>query len=339
MKDRPVALACGMGTNTLGLLFEMVRRGMRIDLILFGDTGGEFPRVYEMIPLVSAWLVERGYPEIIVVRHTRADGGLETLEEECLRTRRLPSIAYGSSRLCSGKYKLGPQDKFMNHWAPALETWERRERVVKLIGYDVDERHRIDRGDQWNDERYLQLWRDGMSVPDIARHFLGDRPHLSDSEPQGDLFEMVATVQLTKIVERSLDDGFEKAFRSLCRKITATVRFEKIYPLVEWGWGRQECIESIRAAGMPLPGKTACFFCPSSKLHEIRSLPAEFAARALAIEDGAQDGLTSVRGLGRSFAWRDVLYPRQKALDLAVPPSLPCECVDGEPDDDETEAA
>jgi hypothetical protein len=295
---RPLMLACGMGTNTIGLLVEAVRLGWQFDAILFGDTGGESIETYKRIPQLSAWLVERGQPAVTVLQHRRADGTIETLEDECLRTKRLPSIAYGSSRRCSGKYKLEPQDKYCNHWPLARAAWDRRERVVKLIGYDIDERQRMESGDEWNDSKYLVDYMNGDSVMDIARKYGRD----------------------------------EKEVRSLERKIRATVRYEKRYPLIEWGWGRDECIAAIDHAGLPRPGKTACFFCPSSKLHEIRALSPEYQRRSLAIEDGAQDGLTSVRGLGRSFAWRDVFDPKQGELQLSVEPCGVC--IDGSGDDD-----
>ena len=58
---------------------------------------------------------------------------------------------------------------------------------------------------------------------------------------------------------------------------------------MEWGWDRNRCIQEIRDAGLPLPGKSSCFFCPSMKRREIRTLYHRYPdllARALAIEDG-----------------------------------------------------
>ena len=37
---------------------------------------------------------------------------------------------------------------------------------------------------------------------------------------------------------------------------------------MEWGWSRKDCIQAIRDAGLPLPGKSSCFFCPSMKRWE-----------------------------------------------------------------------
>jgi hypothetical protein len=68
--------------------------------------------------------------------------------------------------------------------------------------------------------------------------------------------------------------------------------------------------DMIRAAGLPVPPKSACFFCPTSKRHEIVQLRVrhpELLQRALAIEENARPNLTSVVGLGRSFAWSEFL--------------------------------
>ena len=104
------------------------------------------------------------------------------------------------------------------------------------------------------------------------------------------------------------------------------------YPLREWGWTRADCAERIARAGLPLPPKSACFFCPASKIWELYWLAAHYPdllERALILERNALTGRHSrfsevefgatwedlVRsadrfpsssttvGLGRSFAW------------------------------------
>lgn len=39
-------------------------------------------------------------------------------------------------------------------------------------------------------------------------------------------------------------------------------KYRQIYPLYDWGWTRQRCIEEIQSVGLPKPGKSSCFFCP-----------------------------------------------------------------------------
>lgn len=92
-------------------------------------------------------------------------------------------------------------------------------------------------------------------------------------------------------------------------------KFDAHYPLLEWGWDRAKCIEVIAAAGLPQPGKSACFFCPMRKPEEIRDLAAEEPEKlALALDLEAR-ALSSgkiksddIKGLGgRKFAWRDLV--------------------------------
>jgi hypothetical protein len=82
------------------------------------------------------------------------------------------------------------------------------------------------------------------------------------------------------------------------------------YPLAEWNMDRAACERSILRAGLPIPMKSACFFCPASKKHEIlwlRDTHPKLLERALAIESNAQANLITVRGLGRSFSWQKYL--------------------------------
>ncbi len=52
-------------------------------------------------------------------------------------------------------------------------------------------------------------------------------------------------------------------------------RYDVRYPLREWGLDRNACIRVISDAGLPVPPKSACFFCPASKRHEIDQLVQE----------------------------------------------------------------
>lgn len=254
-----VTLAYGGGVNSKAIAVEYVRRGLPIDLILFADTGGERKRTYADLEHFSFWLESKGYPAVIRVQRVNDKGEPITLEGECLKRGQLPSIAYGL-KACSQKHKGQPQDKFMNHWQRAQEAWKRGEKVVKLIGYDAGEPHRIK---DYGDEKY-----------------------------------------------------------------------ELRYPLVEWGWGRDECVKAIQDAGLPLPGKSACFFCPSTKPHEIRQLmieEPELLKRALAMEANAKANLTSVKGLGRDWSWESYVEFLEKQMEFPFEGAMdpPCGCYDG----------
>lgn len=52
-------------------------------------------------------------------------------------------------------------------------------------------------------------------------------------------------------------------------------RYEVRYPLREWGWDRDRCGRVIASAGLPIPPKSACFFCPAMKKLEIERMRVE----------------------------------------------------------------
>ncbi|MFZ9221146.1 MAG: phosphoadenosine phosphosulfate reductase family protein [Sediminibacterium sp.] len=247
----------GGGTDSTAMLIGMMEKGEKVDLILFADTGGEKPHTYDHIKRFSEWLVKNGMPDITVVRYKK-----ETLEENCLRIKSLPSIAYGFKK-CSLKFKVQPQDQFVNNWQPAKDAWARGEKVIKLIGYDASEGRRAERPSSPANQKKYQ-------------------------------------------------------FR---------------YPLIEWGWDRKKCIEVIRSAGLPLPGKSACFFCPSSKAQEVKQLAKDYpdlTQRAIAMEANAE--LTTIKGLGRDYSWTELLKfddAQTKLFDSDWSTAeIPCGCME-----------
>lgn len=188
---------------------------------------------------MNQWLSEHGMPQITTVEKVDRAGNRLTLEMECLRSCTLPSIAYGHKR-CSLKHKIGPQEKFCNHYAPCREVWASGGKVNRFIGFDAGEMR-----------RYLR--------------------------------------------SRKIDEADKKYYNH--------------YPLIEaWGWDRSDCVRVIQAAGLPQPGKSSCFFCPSMKQPEILNLKEHDPAlyqRALALEANAMPNLKTVKGLGRSYSWQE----------------------------------
>ena len=83
-------------------------------------------------------------------------------------------------------------------------------------------------------------------------------------------------------------------------------KYKKHYPLYEWGWDRDRCRSEIAAAGLPLPGKSSCYFCPSMKKLEIQALwenYPELFRRAVEMERNAAPSLKKIKGLGRNWSW------------------------------------
>jgi len=233
-KGRLVVVAYGMGVDSTAMLVGFHQRGIRPDLILFADTGGEKPETYAYEPIIQAWLKKVGFPRMITVRYVLLEDPekYKTLEQSCDVNRTLPSLAFMGNKGCSAKWKIAPQNAYVREWPAAINVWKTPSgtfdkngkpimgKVLKAIGYDAGP---------------------------------------ADSKRGWDL------------------DDDEK--------------YEYWYPLREWGWDRERCKKEIAAAGLPVPPKSACFFCPATKPHELIELKRKHpghAARIVKMEAGAR---------------------------------------------------
>ncbi len=133
--------------------------------------------------------------------------------------------------------------------------------------------------------------------------------------------------------------GAEERYRA---RIENDRWYEYEYPLIVWGWDRQKCEEEIGQAGLPVPGKSACFFCPFRKKHEILEMEhahPDLLERALIMEAAAAPNLQgkSIKGLGGRFSWAEwlrsplPLFPEPEDVD---PNPFGCVCVGQTPDDE-----
>ena len=112
-------------------------------------------------------------------------------------------------------------------------------------------------------------------------------------------------------------------------KVTPDERYEYWYPLQEWHWDRARCIREIAAAGLPVPVKSSCFFCPNMKAPEIDALPAEKLARIVVMEARAKvrlEGHMTQAQLDAKFATQMEVWQkkaneaREKGLELPRAP-------------------
>lgn len=119
-------------------------------------------------------------------------------------------------------------------------------------------------------------------------------------------------------------------------KISENDKYDYWYPLIQWGWFREECVDIIERYGFK-PMKSSCFFCPSMTKKEIIALRdnhPDLLERALKIEDTAMANLNTVKGLGRRFNWREFLESVKDGGEVkdsyADHNETPCGCYDGE---------
>src|SRR5438552_4175527 len=75
----------------------------------------------------------------------------------------------------------------------------------------------------------------------------------------------VAGVKVVKLI--GYDAGPKDSKR--CVDFVEDAEYRYRYPLREWGWDRAECERQIAAAGLPVPMKSACYYCPATQPHEL----------------------------------------------------------------------
>jgi len=92
------------------------------------------------------------------------------------------------------------------------------------------------------------------------------------------------------------EEGRAKRCSTYAVQDDETDLFDLWFPLQEWGWDLAACLEAIAAAGLPLPEKSACYFCTAMKPWEVDALPVDKLQRIVIIE---------ARAAGRHLAYAE----------------------------------
>jgi hypothetical protein len=134
----------GGGTNSAALAIECIRRGIKIDLMPFADTGSEFPHTYEFCSEFSAWSLANGGPPVSVVRWIRVRGEQRgqfvPLHTWCIQHKTAPSRTFGLSG-CTVKWKQQPRARCAGRgmrvlrWVMSLHSPEARTRPPLPFAY------------------------------------------------------------------------------------------------------------------------------------------------------------------------------------------------------------
>ena len=76
------------------------------------------------------------------------------------------------------------------------------------------------------------------------------------------------------------------------RSVPSTADYQiKRYPLIETGLSREDCEAVIRSAGLAVPPKSGCWFCPfqkQSRWHQLKREQPDLFVRALSMEGNAR---------------------------------------------------
>lgn len=219
----PLSVAYGLGVDSTAMLVGYWRRGIRPDLIIFSDVGAEREATYAYLPVINAWLRSVGFPEVTVVQYRAKNfkhwPHYHSIEENILTNVSLPAIAYGGHS-CSSKWKIAPQDEFMEAWQTAREAWNAGVPVLRAVGFE-------------------------------------DSPH-----------EHKRAKRCATFAVQDLD----------------AEKYRAVFPLQEWGWDRARCVAEIKAAGLPVPSKSSCYFCTAMKPWEVVELTREKHMRIVILE-------------------------------------------------------
>lgn len=123
------------GKDSTAMLLRMVELGMKIDMIIFCDTGIEFDEMYHHIKKVEDYI---GLP----ITTLQAKYSFEHLLLDHVVTKRNGEKVRGYSfptpriRWCTSKLKI---DVFNKH----IKELEQKYNVIRYVGIAFDERHRI----------------------------------------------------------------------------------------------------------------------------------------------------------------------------------------------------
>ncbi|MEN0095933.1 MAG: hypothetical protein AAGB30_11160 [Pedobacter sp.] len=77
-------------------------------------------------------------------------------------------------------------------------------------------------------------------------------------------------------------------------------KYDYWYPLIDWNMDRDACKQSISSVGLPVPPKSACIFCPSTKPAELLEFKKEYLRYIIAMEARAFPRLEKIEGLWRN---------------------------------------
>lgn len=275
--DRPpVTLAYGMGVNGTAMALGLYERGLMPDAVLSADTGGEKPLTYQYLFRFDRFLADLGFP-----RHPNTwirPPGYEDPDFGLPERHDLLVIQIVRN---TGAYVTLENNCLQKGMVPSL-AYGRRSCSDK---YKIRPQH-----------NWCVLW-------EPARKWW--RLGAGNKRPREVTSGKVEGRRVVRLI--GFDAGEDHRSDT---KLDEFYRY--LYPLRTWNWNRERCEQAIKRFGLDIPPKSACFFCPASKKHEIIQLGLmhpPLLQRALDMETNAAEngGTEFIKGLGKWYSWADVV--------------------------------
>lgn len=244
MKEAHI-VSYGAGINSTAMVLLMIEDGIAIDAILFADTGGEKPETYAFIKEFNSYLVSQGQCGITVVKNDFPQGIIDgSLENECLRTKSLPSKAYGWGS-CSMKWKRDPQERWIKR--TFFVQRDGLDRLFRYVGMGAEEQHRADKFSSdgficfkfpliehkyYREDCVALITNKGLSVPPKSACFFcpmsKKKEILALSKKHPDLFARAVQIEKTALASTLRQKGLGRSF-SWAELVTADDAQQKLF--------------------------------------------------------------------------------------------------------------
>lgn len=322
-------ITCGGGKNFTALIWEWYQRKLkRPDLIIFSDTGAELKATYAHLVKMNNWLLSIGYPEITICHAGQLQNKQIKLNEVCKEKSTLPAVAFGA-KSCSLRFKKEQVDIYLNNYQPAKDVWGKyrklsdiKSKITRVIGFDAGEDHRVK---ETSCEKYdvvypLYDWdmdRDDC-IEAIENSPLPMPPksscYMCPNMKTHEILEMAENEPDSLKAALEIEDGFLRSDaakgRMVKTKVLRRIDNNTMIGIVD---------DMDKKEVNYLLGKIETNF-------EAGGLALEFIQPepfAVIVEEDVWQPST-IRGLGRSYSWREVLANPE----LQVGSDMPCMCND-----------
>lgn len=112
--------------------------------------------------------------------------------------------------------------------------------------------------------------------------------------------EWAAGRKVAKLIGFDATEDYRRSRASDKAHTAPDDKFDYFHPLMDWGWTREICKAMIRNAGLPVPPKSSCVFCPNQKPEEVMDeLTPEERGMIMRVECTAEPFNRKVHGLWR----------------------------------------
>ena len=157
-----IAVCISGGKDSTAMLLRMVEEGMRIDLIIFCDTGLEFPAMYRHLEKLERDIgmkvvhicADHTFEHFMLDHEVRVK--INNSYEESDKKHRGYSWPGPVNRWCTKELKEIPRDKF---FAPLREKYD----IIEYVGLAADEGYRLERKNNMRENQRHPLVDWGMT--------------------------------------------------------------------------------------------------------------------------------------------------------------------------------